>query len=84
MNWAPSSPYSLRAVGLPYAVSKSLGEDQHGKLRWRYSAWHGQPLVPGRRDIPFPTLLGVRESARAAKACCERHAASQPTEHSAP
>lgn len=69
-----SSPWSIRAQGAPYAVSRAQVLDLvTGELMERYSAWHGEPLEPRRRDIPMPRLLGVFGTAQAARACCMAH-----------
>lgn len=69
MRWRRHSAWSIQAEGQPYAVSRSLGE--YGE---RFSAWHGERLEPGRRDIPFPTLLGIYRTAAEAREACEEHA----------
>lgn len=74
-SWVRGSPYSVRAVGRPYAVSRARVLDvTTGELVDRYSAWHGEALEVGRRDIPMPELLGVFDRPEQAKACCEAHA----------
>lgn len=75
MDWERSGRYSLRAAGRPYAVSMARAISREtGILAQRYSAWHGEPLEIGRRDVPFPELLGVMNSVADAKALCELHA----------
>jgi hypothetical protein len=82
--WRRQSSWSVRlyrrladAAGeaqSPYAVSRSVGLIlETGELAPRFSAWNGWPLEPGRRDIPFPELLGVYEEADQAKAVCLAH-----------
>lgn len=68
LTWRRSSDWSIRAEGAPYAVCRS-----HGRAGARYSAWHGEPLEHGRRDIPMPTLLGVYTDADEARAACAAH-----------
>lgn len=68
LRWARYSAWSIRAVGAPYAVSRSTGP--YGE---RFSAWNGEPLEPGRRDIPMPTLLGIYRTADEARAACQQH-----------
>lgn len=75
MRWQRSSAYSVRAAGLPYAVSRATVLDvATGELVERYSAWYGEALEVGRRDIPMPALLGVFARPDQAKDCCEAHA----------
>lgn len=75
MRWTRSSPRSVRAAGRPYAVSRALVLDvTTGELVERYSAWHGEALEVGRRDIPMPELLGVFDDPQSARACCGNHA----------
>lgn len=65
-----SSPWSIRAVGAPFAVSKALVLDlETGELVEKFSAWRGEPLVTGG---PMPTLLGVFLTAEEAKARCTK------------
>ena len=55
IRWMKSSPYSLRAVGRPYAVSRARVLDvRTGELVDRYSAWHGEPMEAPSPPDPFP------------------------------
>lgn len=75
LHWLRSSPWSIRARGARYAVSRSRVLDlETGELADRYSAWHGEALDPSRRDIPMPELLGIDGDPAAAKARCAEHA----------
>jgi hypothetical protein len=68
LRWRRYSDWSIRADGRPYAVSRTVGP--YGE---RFSAWHGEPLEPGRRDIPMPTLLGIYRTADEARESCRQH-----------
>lgn len=64
-----SSPWSIRAAGAPFAVSKSTVLDlETGELVEKFSAWRGEPLVTGGA---MPTLLGVFLTAAEAKEKCK-------------
>lgn len=78
LRWAKSSPHSVRAVGAPFAVSRArVLEMATGELVERFSAWRGEALEVGRRDIPMPELLGVYPQAELAKARCDEVAARE-------
>ena len=75
LRWIASSPYSERAAGAPYAVSRAqVLCTQTGELMERFSAWYGEALEVGRRDIQMPHLIGVFAAASAARLACEEHA----------
>jgi hypothetical protein len=71
VRWVKSSPWSIRAVDAPFAVSKALVLDlETGELVEKFSAWRVNDPEPGERHKPMPTMLGVFLTAAEAKARC--------------
>jgi hypothetical protein len=74
LHWTRTTPWSERAAGTHYRVSRSDGADGA-----RYSAWHGLLLREQEKYASrMPDLLGIYPSADAARAACAADLAAHP------
>jgi hypothetical protein len=80
LHWPRTTPWSERAAGTHYRVSRSDGADGA-----RYSAWHG-PLLREQEKYAsrMPDLLGIYPSADAARAACAADLAAHPERYLLP